>query len=206
MDVRHYTWCNETFRGLVPTAGRRLLYTYAAFVFGIGLLTTSAKVNVPMWPVPMTMQTLAVLIIGMSYGARLGTATVAGYLIVGALGLPVFAGTPERGLGLVYMVGPTGGYLVGFLIGAFVVGWLREQGWHRGFWRAAAAMAIGHIVILLAGVAWLAILIGTQEALAVGLVPFLLGSFAKILLGAALFELLGGGLEKFKKGVDKFSR
>src|ERR687893_287399 len=87
-----------------------------AVVFGVCLLTLSAKVQVPFWPVPMTMQTLVVFMLGMAYGARLGAATVFAYLLVGAAGLPVFAGTPERGIGLTYMMGPTGGFLIGFLV------------------------------------------------------------------------------------------
>src|SRR5690349_15200312 len=96
------------------------------------LLTASAKAQVPMWPVPMTMQSFVVLVIGMAYGARLAGATVALYLLEGALGLPVFAGTPEKGIGLAYMAGPTGGYLAGFAVAAVAMGWLAERGWDRG--------------------------------------------------------------------------
>src|SRR5690606_16484525 len=98
-------------------------------VGGSLLLTLSAKINVPFYPVPMTMQTFAVLLIGAAFGWRLGTATVLLYLAQGAAGLPVFAGTPEKGIGLLYLMGPTGGYLVGFAVAAAVVGWLAERGW-----------------------------------------------------------------------------
>ena len=94
-------------------------------------LTVSAKTQIPFWPVPMTMQTFVVLVIGMAYGARLGVATIALYLLEGALGLPVFAGTPEKGVGLAYMMGPTGGYLLGFVAGAWLCGWLAERGFDR---------------------------------------------------------------------------
>ena len=94
-------------------------------------LTVSAKTQIPFWPVPMTMQTFAVLVIGMAYGGtRLGVATIALYLLEGALGLPVFAGTP-KGLGLAYMMGPTGGYLLGFVAGAWLCGWPAERGFDR---------------------------------------------------------------------------
>ena len=141
-------WSNST------TARR--LGLVAAVVVGVCLLTLSAKLQVPFYPVPMTMQTLVVLMIGMAYGRVLGTATVAAYLLAGAAGLPVFAGTPERGIGLAYMMGPTGGFLVGFLISAWLMGALAERGWSNSFLLSAAAMIIGHAVILAAGVAWLA--------------------------------------------------
>src|SRR3546814_487052 len=113
-------------------------------VVGTLLLTLSAKVQVPMWPVPMTMQTFAVLIIGMTYGFRLGTATVAFYLAQGAIGLPVFA----SGAGIAYLAGPTGGYLIGFLVSAALVGWLAGPGWGRTVNRTFVAHALGTAVIL----------------------------------------------------------
>ncbi len=156
----------------------------AAVVGGVCLLTLSAKLQVPFYPVPMTMQTLVVLMIGMAYGRVLGTATVAAYLLAGAAGLPVFAGTPERGIGLAYMMGSTGGYLVGFLVSAWLMGALAERGWSNSFLLSATAMIIGHAVILAAGVAWLAALLGPEKAIAVGLVPFLATTAVKCALGA----------------------
>ena len=156
----------------------------AAVVGGVCLLTLSAKLQAPFYPVPMTMQTLVVLMIGMAYGRVLGTATVAAYLLAGAAGLPVFAGTPERGIGLAYMMGSTGGYLVGFLVSAWLMGALAERGWSNSFLLSAAAMIIGHAVILAAGVAWLAALLGPEKAIAVGLVPFLATTAVKCALGA----------------------
>ena len=156
----------------------------AAVVGGVCLLTLSAKLQVPFYPVPMTMQTLVVLMIGMAYGRVLGTATVVAYLLAGAAGLPVFAGTPERGIGLAYMMGSTGGYLVGFLVSAWLMGALAERGWSNSFLLSATAMIIGHAVILAAGVAWLAALLGPEKAIAVGLVPFLATTAVKCALGA----------------------
>jgi biotin transport system substrate-specific component len=165
------------------TAARRAGLV-AAVVGGVCLLTLSAKLQVPFYPVPMTMQTLVVLMIGMAYGRVLGTATVAAYLLAGAAGLPVFAGTPERGIGLAYMMGPTGGYLLGFLISPWLMGALAERGWSNSFPLAAVAMIVGHAVILAAGVAWLAALLGVEKAIAVGLVPFMATTAVKCALGA----------------------
>jgi hypothetical protein len=114
--------------GDTRSIGRALVLAVA----GTLLLTLSAKMKVPFYPVPMTMQTLVVLVIGAVYGWRLGVATILLYLAEGASGLPVFADTPERGIGLAYMMGPTGGYLLGFVVGAAIVGWLAERGWDLG--------------------------------------------------------------------------
>jgi len=157
-------------------------------VIGSLLLTLSAKVNVPFYPVPLSMQTFAVLVIGAAYGWRLGAATVLLYLAQGAMGLPVFAGTPEKGIGLAYMLGPTGGYLVGFVVAAALIGWLTERGWDRSFLWLTAAMAIGHVIILAYGMAWLASLIGFDKAWAFGVAPFYLATVLKTLLGAAFIK------------------
>ena len=152
---------------------------------GTALLTLSAKVNLPLPYVPMTLQTLAVLVIGAAYGARLGAATLAAYLAEGALGLPVFAG-PVGGVAPLF--GPTAGYLFGFVAAAFVTGWLSERGWDRSVSRLFVAMALGHILILAAGFGWLAfgMKLGVEKAWLVGIVPFIAGSLIKNALGAAL--------------------
>jgi biotin transport system substrate-specific component len=157
---------------------------------GTALLTLSAKLKVPFYPVPMTMQTLVVLVIGATYGARLGAATVALYLLQGALGLPVFADTPERGLGLPYMMGPTGGYLVGFVIAAYAVGWLAQRGWDRSIPLTLGLMVLGHVIIFAAGFGWLASSIGMQKAWLLGVVPFAAGTLLKTALGTALVPAL----------------
>jgi biotin transport system substrate-specific component len=167
----------------------------ALAIIGSLLLTASAKAQFPMWPVPMTMQSFVVLVIGMAYGARLAGATVALYLLEGALGLPVFAGTPEKGIGLVYMAGPTGGYLAGFAVAAIAMGWLAERGWDRKAGWAVAAMAIGTLLLFVPGVAWLSVLIGFERAIAVGLQPFLLGSVLKLALAAAVLPLAWKAVE-----------
>lgn len=146
------------------------------------LMTLSAKVQIPFWPVPMTMQTFVVLVLGVAYGWKLGAATMLLYLAEGALGLPVFSGTPERGIGLAYMTGPTGGYLAGFVLGAAVCGWLAERGWDRSIGKVTLAMLLGHAIILGAGVLWLAMLMGWDKAVQFGLVPFLAATVFKTVL------------------------
>lgn len=159
-------------------------------VAGSLLLYASAKVQVPFYPVPITMQTFAVLVIGMAYGWRLGGATVAFYLAQGAVGLPVFAGTPEKGLGLAYMAGPTGGYLLGFLLAAVAVGWLAGRGWDRSVVKTLAAMTLGTAIIFVPGVLYLGALIGWDKpVLDFGLYPFLWGAVFKIGLAAAVLPL-----------------
>jgi len=180
---------------LWPAAERPLVRQAILVVLGSLLLWASAKAQVPMWPVPMTMQSFVVLVIGMGYGFRLGTATVVLYLIEGAVGLPVFAGTPEKGIGLAYMVGTTGGYLVGFVVAAAAVGWLAERGWDRTLPKAVAAMAVGSVLLLVPGVAWLAVLIGGAKAISLGLVPFIAGSVVKLALAAAVMPLAWRAVE-----------
>jgi biotin transport system substrate-specific component len=158
---------------------------------GSMLLTFSAKASFPFFPVPLTFQTLIVLALGMVLGPRLGAAAVLAYLAQGAMGLPVFAGTPEKGLGLAYMMGPTGGYLAGFVVAAFVTGLLAQRHWDRSVLRTIAAMIIGNAIIYLFGLAWLGTVIGWDKPiLALGMTPFLLGDFAKILIAAAALPTL----------------
>lgn len=153
-------------------------------------LWISAKVQVPFYPVPMTMQTFVVLVIGMAFGWRLGGATVLLYLAEGMAGLPVFAGTPERGIGLAYMVGPTGGYLVGFVLAAVVVGILAERRWDRGIATTLAAMTAGTAIIFTCGVLWLGAIVGWDKpVLELGVIPFLPGAAFKIALAAAVLPL-----------------
>jgi biotin transport system substrate-specific component len=150
---------------------------------GTALLTLSAKINLPLPYVPMTLQTLAVLLIGAAYGWRLGVTTVVAYLAEGAAGLPVFAGPVG---GLAPLAGPTAGYLAGFVAAVFITGWLSERGWDRSAPRLFVAMGLGHIVILGAGFAWLAfgIKLGAGKAWLVGIAPFIAASVIKSALGA----------------------
>ena len=159
-----------------------------AALAGSLLLTLSAKVQVPFWPVPMTMQTFVVIGLGLALGPRLGLAAVALYLAQGAAGLPVFAGTPEKGIGLAYMAGPTGGYLAGYLLAAFVAGHLAMKGWDRTPLAAFAAALVAGALIYLPGLAWLGAMIGWDKpVLAFGLWPFVYGDILKAALAAAAF-------------------
>src|SRR5918994_6011094 len=177
---------------LWPVRGTSKMLRAVILAFlGSALLTLSAKVQVPFYTVPMTMQTLVVLLVGMAFGARLGIATVALYLAEGAVSLPVFAGTPEKGIGLAYMTGPTGGYLLGFILAAALAGWIVER--RRDAAGLALAVVAGSVAIYAPGVLWLATFVGFGRALELGLVPFLWGdllkaglAFTVALCGAAL--------------------
>jgi biotin transport system substrate-specific component len=162
---------------------------------GTALLALSAKINLPLPYVPMTLQTLVVLMIGAAYGWRLGSATVIAYLAEGAIGLPVFAGPVG---GLAPLVGPTAGYLAGFVVAAFITGWLSERGWDRSVPRLFVAMGLGHIVILAAGFAWLAfgMKLGVEKAWLVGIVPFVAASVIKNALGAAFVPAIRHMLDR----------
>jgi biotin transport system substrate-specific component len=155
---------------------------------GSALLAACAWIRVPMWPVPMTMQTFAVLLVGATCGPRLGAAAVAAYLAEAALGLPVLAGGTPLVLG-----GPTFGYLVGFLPAAVAVGWAARRGWTRRGWPTLlGVLLLGQTLITLPGLAWLhaAWLHDLRATLAAGLFPFLLGDGLKLLLAAASLRLL----------------
>lgn len=187
---------NATLAAKLWPAERKRLVRNAALAFGGALLLAlSAKVQVPFPPVPMTLQTLAVLVLGAAFGARLAAATVALYLAEGLLGLPVFAGAAA---GPLYMAGPTGGFLVGFLVAAALVGFLAERGWDRSALRLVVAMTLGHAVIFAFGFAWLAILIGPAKAFAVGVAPFALATVVKTLLAAALVGAAWQGVERLR--------
>ncbi len=162
-------------------------------VAGTALLTLSAKINIPLPYVPMTMQTLVVLMIGAAYGTRLGVATIVAYLAEGALGLPVFAGPVG---GLAPLVGPTAGYLFGFVVAAGAVGWLAERGFDRSVVRLFAAMALGHAIILGMGFVWLAfgLNLGAEKAWLIGVVPFIAGSLVKNALGSLMMPMLRRGM------------
>jgi biotin transport system substrate-specific component len=164
----------------------RLLRPIALALVGVLLLWASAKIHLPFQPVPLSLQSAVVLMVGITYGPRLGMLTILLYLAMGAIGLPVFAGTPQHGTGLLYMTGPTGGYLLGFLPAAGIVGAVAAR---RTHWSEIAGGAlIATFVIYLFGVTWLSGFVGWKEAMAVGMAPFMLGDLLKLILVTVLSE------------------
>lgn len=165
----------------------KLVKQIALVLVGVMLLVLSAKIKIPMIPVPMTMGTFAVLSIGAVYGPRLGLMTIIGYMIVGALGFDVFASSSSEKFGVSYMMGSTGGYLVGYVLAILVLGWTARQGWDRSVLKMAAAMVLGNVIIYVPGLLWLATLYGwDQPILTWGLTPFLIGDLVKLGLAALL--------------------
>lgn len=159
-------------------------------VLGIAVLAAAAKIKVPMWPVPITMGTFAVLTIGAAYGARLGLVTILGYMIVGALGFDVFASSSAETFGLDYMMGGTGGYLVGYVMATVALGVLARAGWDRSAPKMALAMLVGNALIYIPGLIWLGMLYGWDKPiLQWGLTPFLLGDAIKLALAALILPL-----------------
>ena len=180
-------WPASTVLNAIGNALRVTILT----VTGSLLIWLAAKIQIPFYPVPMTMSTFAVLAIGTAYGWRLGTATILLYLAEGAMGLPVFAGTPEKGIGLAYMLGGTGGYLVGYVFAAAAVGMLAERGWDKNVLTTGLAMLIGNALIYVPGLLWLGTLFGWDKPIIEwGLAPFVLGDLTKLALAAALMPLM----------------
>ena len=161
------------------------LYDVSLIVGGSLAVGLSAQVALPLAfsPVPITGQTLAVLLVGALMGRVRGGVVMLLYLAEGVAGLPVFAG---GGAGAAHLLGPTGGYLVGFVVAATVTGYLAERGWDRRFGTTLAAMLLGTVAIFVIGLAWLGLFTGTESLLAMGLYPFVPGAIAKIIVAAAL--------------------
>lgn len=180
-----------TMRPLVSLAlpekgAMRLVTQIFLAVAGTLLLTLSAKTKVVLGPVDISLQTLAVLLIAAAFGLRLALATLLLYMAQGLAGFPVFQSTPEKGVGLAYMLGSTGGYLAGFVVMAAIVGWAADRGWDRNPLKLAGAMLAAEIVMMAMGFAWLAVLIGPEKSWQFGVVPFVAGDLVKVALAAAL--------------------
>ena len=158
----------------------RLIKSLLAIILGSIILTISAKIKIPFYPVPMTMQTFVVLFLGVSFGYKIALATVGLYLLEGILGFPVFSNSPERGIGLAYFTGPTMGYLVGFLSASFLASFIKiNDNYFLIFMKLL--LAVSTIYIL--GVFWLGTLIGWDKPiLELGVMPFLIAEFFKICL------------------------
>ena len=163
-----------------------LKYVFLTLI-GSLILAISSKIKIPFYPVPMTMQTLVVLIIGIGFGWKLGLATIFTYLFEGAIGLPVFAGTPEKGIGIIYMIGPTGGYLFGFIFSVFIAGFVNLN---RNIFVKFLLISLSIFVIYVAGVPWLAYLAGWEIAYVWGIKNFVLAEIFKISILALSTEKL----------------
>ena len=148
------------------------------------LLTISAKIKIPFYPVPMTMQTFMVLLIGIAFGSKIGLATVTLYLFEGILGLPVFANSPEKGVGLIYFTGPTMGYLIGFLTASYLASKINNN---DNFLLVLTKLTIATSTIYILGLLWLGTLIGWDKPIfALGAKPFLLAEIFKVVLLALI--------------------
>lgn len=163
-------------------------------IAGIAALTLAAQIRLPMWPVPATMQTFVVLSIGAAYGTRLGLATLLGYLLIGAFGFDVFTSSSATNNGISYMLGATGGYLVGFVVAGGVMGALARRGWDQSVGKMALAMLIGNTVIYLFGLPWMAYLFleakGAVWVMQWGLTNFVVFDLLKLALAAMVFPML----------------
>jgi biotin transport system substrate-specific component len=162
-----------------PTTGLRR--SAVLVTAGAVLISFLAQLKVPLWPVPVTGQTFGVLLVGAALGSRLGAITALTYIAWGALGLPVFA---AGAAGPASLFGPTGGYLLGFVAAAFLVGRLCERGWDRGILTTAAAMLLATALLFVPGLVWLSRFVGWDQVLELGLYPFVVGAFIKITLAA----------------------
>ena len=182
----------------------RFLIGLALVLAGTAVIAISAKIKVPFFPVPMTLQTLAIMAIAATYGSRLAVVTVLAYLVEGLVGLPVFTNTPPAVAGPAYFLGPTGGFLAGFVAMAAIVGIAADRGFGRSTVKLAGALLAGEVVMMALGFAWLAWFatlssgatgLGAGTALAAGVTPFVLGDLLKIALVAlgvpAIWSLFG---------------
>ncbi|MGF1498840.1 MAG: biotin transporter BioY [Elainellaceae cyanobacterium] len=167
---------------------RAWIYDLALILGGSLVIGLCAQISIPLpfSPVPITAQTFAVLLVGVLLGYRRSGLCVATYLVEGFAGLPVFS---NGGAGIAHLLGPTGGYLVGYLGAAMLVGWLAERGWDRQFATTFLAMLLGNIVLYVSGLAWLSVFTGIERALPLGLYPFIPGDVLKIAIATAVVPL-----------------
>jgi biotin transport system substrate-specific component len=192
---------------LIASRGATALSEAMVVVLASFVLVAAAKVFVPFFPVPMTLATLAVMAIAATFGMRLGLLTVLAYLGEGLAGLPVFTGTPPAVAGPLYLLGPTGGFLAGYLALAIIVGYAADRGWGRSPMKLGASMLVGDALLFAIGFAWLAGFahvasghgIGIAKAWAGGVAPFILGDLLKIVLAAAAVPAAWGLTDAFTR-------
>ncbi|MDH6230139.1 biotin transport system substrate-specific component [Mesorhizobium soli] len=181
----------------LPESGTARLATQIFLaVSGTLLLTLSAKTKVVLGPVDMSLQTLAIFMISAAFGMRLAVATLLLYMAQGAMGFPVFQSTPEKGIGIAYMLGSTGGYLAGFVAMAAIVGWAADRGWDRSPVKMFGAVLTAEVVMMAMGFAWLAALIGVEKSWQFGVVPFIVPDLIKVALASTLAPAIWALLPK----------
>ena len=169
-------------------SNNKLIKIFLISILGSILLTISAKVKIPFYPVPMTMQTFVVLFLGISFGYKVGVTTIILYLLEGILGLPVFSNSPEKGIGIAYFVGPTMGYLIGFIFACFLAGYFKYT---SNYLINFLKILISTSIIYIFGILWLGTLIGWDKPiLQLGVFPFLLAELFKILLLTLLDKIV----------------
>ena len=180
----------------VVKSGNTKILKYLLIIFlGSILLTISSKIKIPFYPVPMTMQTFVVLFLGMSFGYKIGLATVSLYLLEGIIGLPVFSNSPEKGVGIIYFTGPTMGYLIGFLFATFLAGYFNFK---VNVFYTFLKLIISVSVIYILGIFWLGNLIGWDKPIIqLGVTPFLLAELFKI----SILAILSKKIIKLKKFI-----
>ena len=180
---------------VVKSQNSKILKYILVIFLGSILLTISSKIKIPFYPVPMTMQTFVVLFLGMSFGYKVGLATVSLYLLEGIIGLPVFSNSPEKGVGLVYFTGPTMGYLIGFLFATFLAGFFNFKG---NILSNFIKLLISVSTIYILGIFWLGSLIGWDKPIiSLGVTPFLLAELFKIII----LTLLAKNILKLRKFI-----
>lgn len=177
-DINSQPWIGSFFDKITLNYNLKVLFCLISVILGSFLLIISSKIKVPLYPVPMTLQPLAVLLISMLYGRNLAVMTVGLYIFKGILGFPVFA----YGGGFMYLFGPTGGFILGFFISALVVGYLADMNWGKTLLRSIVCMMIGMTIIYFFGIFQLSLMKGFDYALLKGFYPFLLGDFYKLIL------------------------
>ena len=194
MDI--YSSNNSLVSSLMGKKTNDFVYVLLTSIIGSFLLAISSKVQIPLTPVPVTLQTLVLLVMSMFLGWRGAIGATSLYLFQGAIGLPVFA----HGGGFIILFGPTGGYLFGFLIASLVVGYLAERGWDKSVVLTFTSMTIGTLIIYLFGVIWLSYLKDLNTALVFGLLPFITPDILKICLGTCL---VSAGWEIGEKFINR---
>ena len=194
MDI--YSSNNSLVSSLLGKKTNDFVYVLLTSIIGSFLLAISSKVQIPLTPVPVTLQTLVLLVMSMFLGWRGAVGATSLYLFQGAIGLPVFA----HGGGFIILYGPTGGYLFGFLIASLVVGYLAEKGWDKSVVLTFTSMTIGTLIIYLFGVIWLSYLKDLNTALVFGLLPFITPDILKICLGTCL---VSAGWEISEKIINR---